>query len=96
MSCRLSNREVSFICIQSAAAAAAATAALCVAILLLLLLLPAAIRHRAPDGQFAAGSSLNLIPVFSFSSFKRDLFLEAPLGSIVSHLFAASIYLHPR
>ena len=45
-----------FICIQSAVAAAAST--LCVAILLLtvvaaaaVLLLPAAVRHRVPDGQ---------------------------------------------
>ena len=31
--------------------------------------------------------SLNLIPVFSFFSFKRDVFLMAPLGSTaVSHL----------
>ena len=44
-----------FICIQSAVAAAAST--LCVAILLLtvvaaaaVLLLPAAVRHRVPDG----------------------------------------------
>ena len=52
------SRKVSFIFIQSAAAAAAA-AVLCVAILLLLqqqrcyflLLLPAAVRHRVPDGK---------------------------------------------
>ena len=50
--CRLSNREVSCRCIQSAAAAAAAAAdALCVAMLLWILLLPAAVRHRVPDDQ---------------------------------------------
>ena len=91
MRCRLSNREVSFICLQNAAAAAAAAAALCVAILLLLLqqqclcflLLFVIVCRRA---KFVA-VSLNLIPVFYFSSFIRDLFLMVPLGSAaVSHL----------
>ena len=52
-----------------------------------MLLLPAAARHRAPDGhvivcrmgKFDAGS-LNLTPVYSFSSLKRNLFLMYPLA----------------
>ena len=88
MRCPLGNRELNFICIQSAAASAAA---LCVPILLLLLmqqccsfLLLFVIMHRAV--KFVAGP-LNLIPVFSFSSFKHDLFFMVPLGSTaVSHL----------
>ena len=70
---RLSNREVSFICIQSAAAAAA----LCVPVLMLLqqqcccfLLLFVIVCRMA---KFVAGS-LILIPVFSLSSIKLDLF----------------------
>ena len=73
----MSNREVSFMCIQSAAAAAAAgAAALSVAILLLLLqqqcccfLLLFVIVCRGD--KFVAGT-LNLISVLSFSSLKRD------------------------
>ena len=76
-------------CLQSAAAAAAA--ALCVTIILLLLLhqqcccflLLFVIVCRLD--KFVAGS-LNLIPVFSFPSFKLDLFLMVLLGSTVSHL----------
>ena len=71
-----SEQSRSQLYIQSAAAAAAAAAALCVAILLLLLqqqcccfLLLFVIVCRM--AKFVAGS-LNLIPVFSFSSFKRD------------------------
>ena len=74
-----------FMCIKSAAAAL-----LCVAILLLLLqlqcyciLLLFVIVCRI--AKFVAGS-LNLIPVFSFPSFKRDIMLRVPLGSNVSHL----------
>ena len=86
----MSNREVSFMCIQSAAAAAAAgAAALSVAILLLLLqqqcccfLILYVIVCRI--AKFVAGS-LNLIPVLFFSSFKRDLFLMYPLA-VPSHL----------
>ena len=77
------SRSQLYICIQSAAAAAAA-AALCVAILLSLLqqrcccflLLFVIVCWIA---KFGAGS-LNLIPVFSFSSFKRDLFLMYTLA----------------
>ena len=74
---RLSNREDSFICIQTAAAAAAAS--LCVAILLLLLqqqccccfvLLFVMMCRMA---KFVA-SLLDLTPVFYFSLFKRDFF----------------------
>ena len=79
----MSNREVSLICIRSAAAAAAA-AALCVAILLLLqqqqcccFLLLFVIMCRM--AKFVAGP-LNLMPVYSFSSFKRDLLLMYPLA----------------
>ena len=52
-----------------------------------MLLLPAAVRHRVPDGKNVAGS-LSLIPVFYFSSFKRDLFFIYPL--------AVLLYLRPR
>ena len=70
-------------CMQSAAAAAAA-AALCVDILLLLLkqqcccslLLFVIVGRMAKFGA----SSLNLIPVVYFSSFKRDQFLMYPLA----------------
>ena len=31
-------------------------------------------------------AQLNLIPVFSFSSFKRDLFLMVPFLAVLSHL----------
>ena len=66
-----------------AAAAAVAAAASCVANLLLLLLpqqcccflLLFVVVQRIV--KFVAGS-LNLIPVFSFSSFKRDIFLSTP------------------
>ena len=70
--------------IESSAAAAAAAAAVCVAILLLLLqqqcccfLLLFVIVCRM---TFSFAASLNLIPVFSFPSFKRDLFLMYPLA----------------
>ena len=52
-----SNRELRFICVQSAAAAAAAAAAavICrysaVVAAAAVLLLPASVRHRVPDGQ---------------------------------------------
>ena len=65
----------------TAAAAAAAAAAL----------LPAAVRRRVPDGQIAG--SLNLIPVLSFSSFKRDSVLMVPLGSTAFVAYSASICL---
>ena len=68
---------------QSAAAAGAAT--LCVAVLLLLLL--AAVRHCVPDGKYVFGS-VNVIPVFPFSSFKHDLNLMYPFAVLLyrSHL----------
>ena len=70
---------------------AAAAAALCVAILLLLLqLLLFVIVCRMAK---LVTDSLNLIRMFSFSSFKHDLFLtyDVPLGSNVA--FSASICL---
>ena len=70
------------VCCYSAVAAAA------------VLLIPAAVRHRVPDGKFVAGS-LNLIPVFTFSSFKRDIFYGTPWQSYC-FAFKASICLHPR
>ena len=57
------------------------------------LLIPAAVRRRVPDGQSIAGS-LNLIPVFTFPSLKRDVFLMVPLGSAVSHLRPRFAYIH--
>ena len=64
---------------------------LCVAIVVLLLqqqcrcfLLLLVIVCRM--AKFGAGSSKNLIPVFSSSSFKRDFFFNVSLGSTVSHL----------
>ena len=58
------------------------------------LLLPAAVRHRVPDGEVVAGS-INLIPVFSsfHSNTIQDIF-KASLGSTVA--FTVSICLHPR
>ena len=53
-------------------AAAAASADRC-------FLLPAAACHRLPDRQFGAGL-LNVIPLFSFSSFKRDIFISHPVA----------------
>ena len=47
-------------------------------------LLPAAVRHRVPDGQICW--FVESVPVFSFCSLKRDLFLMVPLGSTASHL----------
>ena len=72
------------------AAAAAAAVALCVAILLLflqqqcccVLLLFVIVCRMA---TFLAGS-LNLILVFPFPSFKRDLIFMVPLGITVPHL----------
>ena len=62
----------------------------CVAILVLLPLL-LAVRHRVPDGKNCSRGSLHLIPVFSFSSFKHDLFsLYLPLGGTVA--FSVSIF----
>ena len=103
MTCRLSSRKVSLICIQSAAAAAAAAAvaALCVAILLLLLaawqqcccflLLFVIVCWMA---KFVAGS-LNLIPVFLFLLIEtRSIFDGTPWQYCV--VFTASICLHPR
>ena len=74
----------------AAAAAAAAAAALCVAMLLLLLqqlLLAADVRHRVPVGKICLGGSLNLIPVYCFSSLKHDLrFMYKPLGNAVAFM----------
>ena len=54
----------------------------CVVLLLLLqlLLITTAVSHFVPDGKFSAQTrgSLHLIPVFSFSSFKRVLFQCTP------------------
>ena len=41
--------------------------------------------HRAPDGQICCCGSLHLIPVFSFFSFKHDIFSMYPLA-VLSHL----------
>ena len=90
-------------CIQRAAAAAdaadadAADAALSVAIRLLLLqqqccCFPLLFVIVCLMANFVAGS-LNLTPVFYFSSFKRDLFFMVSLGSTVSHLRPRFAYL---
>ena len=53
----------------------------CLVLLLLpLLLLAAAVRHRVLDGKVCSRGPLHLIPVFSFSSFKHDIFLMYPLA----------------
>ena len=78
MRCRLINRNVSFLCIQSNAAAADAAAALCVVDLLLFVIV-------CRMANFVA-DSLSLIAVFSSASFTRDFFLIVPLGSTLSHL----------
>ena len=70
MRCKLGNREVSFICIQSAATAAVAAAALCcytaVVAAAVVLLLPAAVRHRVHRMTKFIDSLLNLIPCVFF------------------------------
>ena len=58
----------------------------CCCFLLLLLLFVIVYRMA----KFGAGS-LNLIPVFSFSSFRRDLFLAYPLA-VLSPRFACSTF----
>ena len=74
---------------NAAAAATAAAATLCVAVLLLvlqrLLLLLAAVRHKCAGWRNIVAGSLNLIPVFSFSSIKHDLSFMHPLAAL-SHL----------
>ena len=96
--CRLSRREVSFIC-----------RVLLLPLLLLLLLLLCVLPYcccccsssaaascccsscaRGPN--FVAGS-LNPMPVFSFSSFKRDLVLMVLLSSTGSHLRPRFVYI---
>ena len=49
------------------------------------LLLPAAVRHRVPDGQICCWI-IESDPSVSFLFIQRDLFLVVPLGSTVSHL----------
>ena len=70
---------------------------LCVAILLfvLQLLLPAAVRHRVPDGKnwFCWFSGPDFQSFF-FSPFNHKFTLNVPLGSTVA--FTASVYLHRR
>ena len=51
----------------------------------ILLLFAAAVGHRVPDGKICCCGSLHLIPVFSFSSLKHDLFTMHPLA-VLSHL----------
>ena len=77
-------------CISSAAA-------LCVAIFLLLQLkccckLAAAVCHRVPDDTICCCGLLHLLPAFSFSSFKHDLFLMYHLA-VLSHLRPRSSYI---
>ena len=83
-----------YLCIQSAAAA------LCVAILLLLqlavLLLAAAVRHRVPDGEKCSCGSSNLIPVCSFSSFRRDYLSCTPWQFCRVYCLDLPIKIHPR
>ena len=59
------------------------------------ILLPAAVRHRVPDGQVGAGS-LNLIPLFSFSSSYRDFVCTPWQHHFVSHLRSRFAFIHPR
>ena len=59
------------------------------------LLLPAAVRHRVPGGHVGAGS-LNLIPLFSFSSSYRDFVCTPWLYYFVSHLRSRFAFIHPR
>ena len=82
----MSNREVSFICIENAAAAAprvAITAAVSTAAVLLLLPLFVIVR---PMAKFVAGS-LNLIPVF-LSIHSKTIYLPFSmcLMAVLSHL----------
>ena len=53
------------------------------------LLLPAAVRHRVPDGQICCWfieSDPGVLFLLFQSSFKRDLYMIVTLGSTVSHL----------
>ena len=87
--CRLSSLEVSLICLLSAAAAAAADAALCCYIAVVaaaaVLLLPAAVRHRVPDGQISCWF-IQSDPKCFLSLHSNAIFLMVLLGSTVSHL----------
>ena len=93
----MSNREVGFICIQSAAAAVAA--ALYVAMVYTavaaaaVLLLPAAVRHRVPDGQIC-GWSIESDPSVFFLFIQTRFLYFGPSQYCVA--FTASICLHPR
>ena len=57
------------------------------------LLLPAAVRHRVPDGLVGA---LNLMPLFSFSSSSRDFVCAPWRYYVVSHLGSRFAFVHPR
>ena len=75
--CRLSNRGVSLICVQSAAAASAASAA---------------VRHCVPDGKKCCLFIESDHSVFFLFVQTRYIFyVRVPLGSTVA--FAASIYI---
>ena len=70
----------------SAAALCVATAVYRCVAAATVLPLAVADRHRAPDGQICCCGPWHLIPVFSFSSFKHDLYLRA---NAVYHLVTA-------
>ena len=99
MSSEQSRSHLTYICIQSAAAAAAA--ALRAATLLLLmqqqqcccfLLVFVTVCRMAKSGP----PSLNLIPVFCFSSFQLDLFLMYPMAARCRIFFSCSAWQYRR
>ena len=55
------------------------------------LLLPAAVRHRVPDGQIWCWF-IESDPSVLFSSFKSDLFFLYPLAVLLSHLRSRFAY----
>ena len=69
----------------------------------LLLFFSAAVGHRVPDDALCCCSLLHLIPVFSFSSFKRNSYSMYPLLAVQSHVQSRFTYnpmihiiMHPR
>ena len=78
MRCRLSNREVGFVCIQIAAAAAAAAALCCYTAVVAAA--AAAVRHRLPDAQFFCWFTESDPSVFFLFIRTRFIFDAPPLA----------------
>ena len=91
----MSNREVSFICIENAAAAALLCCYYCCCFDSSSAATFAAVRHRAPHGKICCWF-IESDPSVSFYSLKDYLspIFNVPHGSTVA--FTASICLNPR